>query len=391
MAAIMGSRVASAGITFITSLLVMSSLDVVSFGEYFFLTTLVTFFSTLPNIGINNSFVFMGGEFCKKNSTVFLLTKVCISKVFIIAAVLVCYFFYFEDYNVILCVISGVFLSLFDSILSYFQSLKKFREYTILLPVKNISLLFIIFILLKSGFNPIYGFYIIALLSYLFFLYMTLTNLDLSEVSINSVINILNNSKYFIVFELMALIMIRTETWILKYYTSNEIIDENLLGVYGITLTICTAISILSNSTTSLLLPYIKENSKLLNSSNVTILMIVVSIFCLLYLYLTNITLHHLDPTKYSGYFSVAKYIIAGMALSFVAGVIRINLINTGFNQYLNKVYICQFIFSAICAFYMILYWGVVGAAISFFLTRLFGFVFTVLRYAKENYKNVSF
>jgi hypothetical protein len=93
----------------------------------------------------------------------------------------------------------------------------------------------------------------------------------------------------------------------------------------------------------------------------------------------------YIDPVKYKDYLSIAKYIIAGMALSFIAGVIRINLLNAGYNQYLNRVYIFQFVFSVVCSLYLILNLGVIGASISFFVTRFFGFVFTVSKYVKIN------
>jgi O-antigen/teichoic acid export membrane protein len=363
----------------------MNYLDVVSFGDYFFLTTLITFFSNLPNIGINNSFVFMGSKYCQENSATFLFTKLCISKVFILVSGVVFVLFYFESPNIILCIVSGVFFSLFDSTLTYFQSLKRFKEYALLLPIKNIILLFIVFLLIQTDLNPLYGFYIVALLCYVFFLKIAWNNVCISNVSIKKIWLIVGASKYFIIFELMALIMIRTETWIIKYYTNNGTLDESLLGIYGVTITLCTIVSIISNSSTSLLLPYIKEHKNLLSLTNVAIMSLIISSFCAVYIYLSNFSLLYIDPVKYKDYLSIAKYIIAGMALSFIAGVIRINLLNAGYNQYLNRVYIFQFVFSVVCSLYLILNLGVIGASISFFVTRFFGFVFTVSKYVKIN------
>ena len=72
----------------------------------------------------------------------------------------------------------------------------------------------------------------------------------------------------FYFFEISSLIMIRSETWWLKYYSESGQVDGKQLGLYSIAFTVCAVISIVSTAVNSALLPYVKNNPRLLKIKN---------------------------------------------------------------------------------------------------------------------------
>ena len=93
-----GSRFLSAGLNFVASFIVMNELTIESYGDYFFCLSLITFFTTFPNLGVNNSFVFSGKGNDKFNLDAFLVSKLILT---ILVMILVFSFYSIIDINYI--------------------------------------------------------------------------------------------------------------------------------------------------------------------------------------------------------------------------------------------------------------------------------------------------
>ncbi|XQF93040.1 hypothetical protein ACOBV9_02195 [Pseudoalteromonas espejiana] len=142
--------------------------------------------------------------------------------------------------------------------------------------------------------------------------------------------------------------MIRSETWWLKYYSESGQVDGKQLGLYSITFTVCAVISIVSTAVNSALLPYVKNNPRLLKIKNIILLFSIATTFLLLFYLVAYLVIQYFFYEKYGDVVFYIGPILLGMLFSFLAGFIRLDLLNRNLNTYLNKIYTFQLVLTII-------------------------------------------
>ncbi|WP_318411724.1 lipopolysaccharide biosynthesis protein [Photobacterium leiognathi] len=369
LVSIIGSRLLSAILTFLTSLLVLKFSSIEEYGKYFFSLSIITLFTTLPNIGINNKFIY---SHIKNEKVNYYL----VAKVIIILLLLFLSFFIntIYQYDYIFCVLSGLSISLFESVLTLLQAREKFTKYSLYLPIKSVIILILTFILVNNDFDPIFAYYCFSLISVLIFIIYCFNELrDLVFEDLSKAYGLVTLSAGFLLFELSALLIIRAETWLLKYFTDLSIIQSESLGIYGTIFSICTGLSIVSNSVISLLLPKIRENRSYLEKSKLILMFLSGLVFCIVYYSLSVYVIKFIKPEILSITTKYMMFIVFGMLLSFMGSLFRLKLVNDKREKELNYIYISQLIITLVFGASFIYIYGVSGAFISFFIVRLYG------------------
>lgn len=368
------SRLVSAFIAFLTSLVIMNELTVTEYGNFYFYLSIITLATTLPSVGINNSYVFNCDTSLESN---FISIKLLIAIILSLSAL----FFYIlnliPDHLIIVCLITGFCLSFFDSHLSNLQCKKKFFSYAVTLPLKNIIILIFAYLFLSSFDNPIYiySYLSAAIAIVLLVIYLKKITLKLNFLLFSNMVG----NFYF--FEISSLIMIRSETWWLKYYTESGQVDGKQLGLYSIAFTVCAVISIVSTAVNSALLPYVKNNPRLLKIKNIILLFSISTTFLLLFYLVAYLVIQYFFYEKYADVVFYIGPILLGMLFSFLAGFIRLDLVNRNLNTYLNKIYTFQLGLTIIFGGVLIYYFGIFGAITVFAAVRLVGLILVLLKY----------
>ncbi|MFS1161231.1 hypothetical protein [Aeromonas salmonicida] len=363
------SRLISAAVTFITSLFLIRELSVIEYGELFFLISLVTFFTTLPNVGINNYFVYSSES---EKVDVWIYTKLVIFVGYILAAIPL---FIFLDSGAMYAVLIGLIFSLFDSVLTVYQAQQKFKIYSVLLPAKNVVLLMLLFVFSKNylDIGLLNAYLVTAVVFTIPFIYSLFKYFPPQKFFSADLIK---GAKGFFLFELFALIIIRSETWIIKFFDSLSMIDVKALGLYGIVFGLCSGLSILSNSIQSVLLPRVRKAPDILYGNGLKKLYVYSVLVSILYYFSINIFLFFYKEDVFSFSLIPSSFIIIGMCASFIASLLRLRLVNCGMDKALNVVYVTQLLLTFLFGSVFILFGGAVGAAVSFALVRVFGLIF---------------
>lgn len=366
-----GSRLASAAVTFITSLFLIQELSITEYGNLFFLISLITFFSTLPNVGINNFFVY-NNECGKLDSWIY--TKVI---VFLIAILFVTPLFITLDREIMYAVLIGLIFSLFDTALTAYQAQQKFKLYSLLLPAKNIALLILLCVFSKNGLNlNLLNAYCVTAL--LFTIPLIFLLVDNSPPSSFFSLELLKGAKGFFLFEFFALIIIRSETWLIKFFESLDIVEHKTLGIYGIVFGLCSGLSIVSNSIQSVLLPKIKKNADFLHGRALSTLWFYTLAVGVSYYLLVNIFLFFYKKDVFSLSVICSAIFIMGICASFISSLLRLRIFNVGAERKLNTIYVVQLILTFLFGGIFIMLWGAIGAAISFTFVRVTGLLLMI-------------
>lgn len=365
------SRLVSAAVTFITSLFLIRELSITEYGDLFFLISLITFFSTLPNVGTNNYFVY-NNECSKLDSWIYTKTIIFFAAILIIIPICITL-----ESEVMFAVLIGLIFSLFDTALTVYQAQQKFRLYSLLLPAKNIVLLILLYVFSKNAFNLnlLNAYFLTALLFTIPLIFLLVNN---SPPSKYFSLELLKGAKGFFLFEFFSLIIIRSETWLIKFFESIDVVENKTLGIYGIVFGLCSGLSIVSNSIQSVLLPKIKKNAYLLNGRAFSTLLFYTLSAGASYYLLVNVFLFFYKREVFSLSVLCSAIFIMGICVSFVASLLRLHIFNIGSEEELNTIYIVQLILTFLFGGIFIMLWGAIGAAISFTSVRVIGLLLMI-------------
>lgn len=368
------SRLVSAFIAFLVSFVLMSELSVTDFGNFYFYLSIITLATTLPCIGINNSYIFNNDEALEGK---FISLKLLLVFSFSTGAFLLYLVGLLSDVMILISLVTGFIFSFFDSHLSNLQCKKKFKQYALHLPLKNILVFTLVFILVDKIDEPVYVFTFVAVatLVVLFYYYF-------GKLTINMDFNLFKSmAGGFYFFEVSSLIMVRSETWWLKFYSEAGEVNEQSLGVFGAAFTVCTIVSIVATAVNSAMLPFIKNKPELLRLRNLALLSFVAVCFLLAYYFVSWLVIDIYFEDKFSASLSYIPYILIGMFFSFIAGVVRLDLVRRDLLAYLNKVYLLQLVITIIAGAVFIYLYGLMGAIAVFVGVRFLGLIFICAKY----------
>ena len=103
--------------------------------------------------------------------------------------------------------------------------------------------------------------------------------------------------------------------------------------------------------------------------------------FLLAYYFVSSLVIDIYFEDKFSASLSYIPYILIGMFFSFIAGVVRLDLVRRDLLAYLNKVYLLQLVITIIAGAVFIYLYGLMGAIAVFVGVRFLGLIFICAKY----------
>ncbi|MGO3920721.1 oligosaccharide flippase family protein [Acinetobacter venetianus] len=363
-------------LSFLTVMLCMKNLSVNDFAEYSFAFTIYTAFCLLPNIGINNYIVLEegGDNLIKKNNNI----KIYFS-IIVVAAFLLNYFGFLSNL-LFFAVAGGVFGSIFDYYLSRFQAKKQFLKYSIMMPVRTlfffIGVLLVFYVFNNKSVSEIFK--ISALIYFVFYTLFILKNLNKDFFNLKSNLSLYIGSLSFLIFELCALLMMRSEVWVLSFYSGKIGLPKSDIANYWAAFNFIMIISMLSSTLSNVVLPYIKKSQENNFSSlkgivnKVSIIMVVLLILSSFLAYIMTIFYFNSDYSNLPVYVLVLG---VGVFASFLANIERLKLMVGEKNKSVDRLVVFQVIFSIIMNLIFIYFLGIWGAIFTFIMVRVLSLV----------------
>lgn len=367
------SRGLTAGLAFLTMLVLMWLLTLDDFAKYSFFFTIFTLCSVIPNIGVNNYIVLENEDELHKKSAIQNRMAVCIALSIIIFTI--GKLFHLKDILVYSC-LAGLLSSIFDLNLSIVQSTKNMKVYALLMPLKTLSIFLISIVTLVSSKNFLndYFYNFLIFFSISFFIFTGFYVLKNIKPNLN--IHIYKKSYNFIIYEVVALILVRCEVFILSWYLSKGFILNKDLASYWASYNFIMVLSLIGSTMSNMILPYIKNNNDTQGFSEIVRKTSMFMKVFIVLLIIFSFVFSEFFLTKYNGMYICVGIMSLGIYFAFLANIDRLKImVGIGSNKYANQVVISQLVVSIILNFTLIYFIGLIGAVISYFLTRFFGFV----------------
>ncbi|MCQ6261989.1 hypothetical protein MLD55_08590 [Alcanivorax sp. MM125-6] len=383
------TRFASAGAIFISSLLAMHYLSPERFAEYGYLYTVYSAFVLIPTIGILNTMVinYDQAKFVVKESNFYR----CF--VIVIALCLVSTLYVVGVVNIVFLSAAscGLIASGIDFKMAVFQSKKKFKKYGLLMPARSglymisVSGAFFLFLDSKDLFLYIYIFLMGLVLSASLFIGR---HLDVRpKLKIEALIKTIRGASSFYIYEIGALIMMRTEIWLLNYYATNgDAFSKKDVGSYMSAYTVVFAIPIITSSLMALMMPYVKSRNfsqGFRNKKNVMLMVLGFAGFVVIYGVAASFLIDVFYAQKFPGSKMVIWLLLGGMWASFLAGVVRLAIINSQNEKATNWVTLSQVVVSVLLGLFLIPKYGIYGAGCTFALVRAYALMGFLLQLFK--------
>ncbi|WP_161419621.1 hypothetical protein [Acinetobacter haemolyticus] len=363
-------------LSFLTVMLCMKNLEVADFAEYSLAFTIYTAFCLLPNIGINNYIVIEEGQstLIEKNNNI----KIYFS----IIAIIAFFLNYFGALNDLLffAVAGGIFGSVFDYALSKYQAKKQFLKYSIMMPTRTLlfflGVLLVFYVYENKSVNEIFK--ISTLIYFVFYMFFVFKNFNKSFFNFKANLSLYVGSLSFLIFELCALLMMRSEVWVLSFYSEKINLPKSDIANYWAAFNFIMIISMLSSTLSNIVLPYIKK-SKEDNFSSLSGVVNKVSIIMIALLVLSSLLAYLMTVFYFtSDYMNLPIYVLVlgvGIFASFLANIERLKLMVGEENKKVDRLVVFQVVFSLIMNFLFIYLWGIWGAIFTFIMVRVLSLV----------------
>ncbi len=373
-------------LSFLTVMLCMKHLDVNDFAEYSLAFTIYTAFCLFPNLGVNNYVVLEEG------SSVLIEKNDNIKIYFSIIALFAGFLNYFHILNDLLffAVAGGIFGSIFDYNLSKYQAKKQFYKYAMMMPIRTLLFLIgvlIVFYVSKNGsVNDIFK--ISAFIFFVFYIFFVLRRINRNFFDLRFNLSLYIGSFSFVIFELCALLMMRSEVWVLSFYSEKINLPKSDIANYWAAFNFIMIISMLSSTLSNIVLPYIK-NGREDNFSSLGKVVNKVSILMIGLLLLSSLLAYIMSIFYFSNdYESLPIYVFVlgiGVFASFLANIERLKLMVGQENKKIDRLVVFQVFFSLIMNLLFIYLWGIWGAIFTFIMVR----VLSLIIFKKVGQKNV--
>lgn len=370
-------------IAFALILLLMQYLAIGDFASFSFYYTCFTLCSVLPNIGINNSVVLNNEdiEFTNKavNVRIYqIIFSVCFASI--------CLMIDMVDKTFIFSCLAGILSSIFDLNLSFKQARKNMKEFAYFMPIKT-SLVFIIAsITLVTSNNFVPDFFLnLCTVFFLICIVYLFKKLKSNVKNIKENIEVYKFGKNIFLFEALALLMARSEVFILTFYSNKGIVEKHDIATFWSSYNFILIISMLGTTLSSIMLPYMKESvgdyRKINKIINLTFLLMLILIILIV---ISSYVLGNYFLAQYSEIYKYIFFMGLGVCFSFISNIDRMKIVSgIGSNSRANIIIITQFAFSVILNITLIYVWGVWGAIFTFIFIRAYAWF--LMRYEVRN------
>lgn len=361
--------------SFLTVIFCMRMLSVDQFADYSLAFTIYTAFCLIPNIGINNFYVY-------ENAASGLDLKQYNIKIYFIALLFIFYVISLFDLVkdiYIYAAMSGILGSIFDYKLVEYQAKKNFKKYALFMPAR--TLIFFIIVIsvffFKNNKEIVKNIFETTLLVFLiYYLWSIKDKFNSSLIMVKDNLSIYTGAYSFLVYEICVLLMVRAEVWILSIYTNWGLSKVDVAN-YWAAFNFILIVSILGNTLANIILPYIKSEIQ----KDILILNNMIKKVALMMLGILLVTIFFVDyisdilfNKNYENLTSYVAVLGVGVFFGFLSNIERLRLIKNK-NNMIDKMVIVQLIFCLILNFILIFFLHIWGAILAYVLVRLFSYI----------------
>lgn len=387
------ARFGSAGLNVVTTVFLMSVLEVEEYGEY---VVFFSIYSTIPfffDFGLNNSFVSLGARFKSMNNEEYprLISTVFAVKLAILGVIAVVIplgnFVQIIPVRIAAIILLGAVLGIWEFLLTVFKSHQDFKTLSWLLPVRNLIALAAVMSL----------YYIFDVRSWTSFLYtimlipVMLTGIVYVKyfrqiglkVHRRMLINTYTVSKWVALFTLITAVHARTDIYLLEYFVTTGQINSRETGIFSAAFSLLAFINLVTSTFAEAVLPKVSEESspeyfKHLMGRIKRTIPYVVLLAVVLGLVLYPVLFYGFNG-KYSDSVDSMVFIATGMIFLFYLHTLNTMFYPLGRTDLIFKVILVMFVVNISLGYILIPVWGAVGAALTNMCVSLVGLFMTLL------------
>lgn len=378
------SRAGTAFLSFMVMLYLMKCLSLEQFADYSLYFTIFTMCAVIPNMGVNNYIVLEN-----KNKENFI--KIKNVRLYFICAILLILLILYESNLVssklLLFSISAGFLSsIFDLNMSLQQAHKNMFKYSLYMPLKTLLMtlvaVYTIYVY-KKIFVDAY-FRNLFIVFFIFFIFWFILNVSKSMKNISDNLRIYNLGFNLFFYEVLALILVRCEIFILNYY--DFIISKTDIAKFWAAYNFVLILSIVSSTLSNMILPYLKDR----NEKEIDEVVSRVSKYMLVIVLVVSVASYIVGDyfiKNYSGIYVSVLMMGFGIYFSFFANINRLKILSgIGSNRLANTILVFQLLLTIVLNLIFIYWLGVFGAVLTFLIVRYFGHYFLKQEVSKNSF-----
>ncbi len=400
---IVASRFLSSGLYMFLTFYLMDVMSAKQFGQYSYLYALAGYIPFYVTLGINKSFTAFTSNISNESEYnnylgLFWKTKIILS--FIMLLLIVIHYLFVGILIESVVLLGGLMFGFTESFKSPAESRKQFDFVSLVVPIRNVLLLFITFSLFWID-KPSIKNVIIALLfanglnlliTGILYLkkigpFQWKTNLPFSTL--------FNHTKWIFVKEFLLNNLARIEIFALTYFVTTGQVAEVERAYFSGAFTLCFVLPIITNSLTKVLLPevatltasrtlkfYLKKIKRSLRLSVPIALAFYLAIFTVVKFYFRS---------KYENSLPLFPFIILATLISFYSNNISLIFYREGKVKFIGIQSIIQFLVGLLGCITLIPLYGAMGAVISLLIVRVVGFVLVLSKTKKSLYGKTEF
>lgn len=362
-------------LSFFTVMLCIKTFSVEIFADYSTAFSIYTACCLIPNLGINNFFVYQNGdkELEEKNYNIkiYYLFFIIIFYVINLFGLIKDLYFY--------AIIAGILGSMFDYNLVKYQANKEFKKYSFFMPMRTLIFFLCVVLIVLLEKEELIVEDIFKISSFLFLIYYIWTikgKFNHKIFSFKNNITLYKGAYSFLIYEICVLLMVRAEVWVLSIYTNWGLSKVDVAN-YWAAFNFILIVSILGNTLANIILPYLKNESEegivLLDKMvrKVSLMMLVILVLTLLFVYYISDIFFDDNYSNLTGYVACLGL---GVFLGFLSNIERLKLIKMK-NKIIDRLVISQLFVSIFLNFTLIYFFDIWGAIIAYVIVRLFGYL----------------
>lgn len=400
---VLSGNIVAQGVGFLTIIIISRDLGPEQYGIFSLLLAIFTVAVQISDFGVSTSYVKYVSENLSKAKGIFvtvILSKVALSLIIIVAlyflsGVISDFFFESRKYQKLieLIAVAILFQSFFGVIIGHFQAIQNFKVFAYLNIIHNLlKLLSVIIIsfsfsqekhleyfILSYAFVVIFLIFSISIKNYKLFRYI-------KQFDFNYFIQIYKLGFWVFLSSLLVVFMMRLDLFMLQ-----KLMDSKAVGLFSVVLTVNSIYILILSSLTATLLPkvgeYLKSNSVQAYLDRLFSFKKYIVLFTLFIILVSPIFIKLVFGSEYEDSILPFQILAISYYFSFYASPISLVLINKNKAHLLSLMNLFQIIILFLTNLVLIPLVGLLGAAISLSLMRLFGFLYVYI-YVKRKFNN---
>ena len=387
---VLSGRIITAAALLLFNTLLAFQYSEVLYSQYVFYYSFLGILTFSLSVGLNNSFLvtYKQSDDIEKESVLleFLSNKILLS-IYLSLLFILTLFFIDSKLLIFIVFLSGLAMGWCEALSVVCQATDRFKTMSLAMPVKNVIMLIVLFLLyLNNSELDILLVNIVILISLIIqFLYLIFTlgvpflSVKINGFDFNRIANSMQKVKHLALMDLSMILMMRTEIWILGLFVTFGLINSKELAHFGLAFNFAFVLPIITKSIVNVVLPYMmeyKENIDEYRGKLVKVLFLSV-LFSVFYSGLVSFISIYFTNGKYNGSLLTFAVLCLAVSLSLYVNLEQMIILRLNKFSVMSKIYTFQLLFNIVAAFLLIPTFGALGAGVSVLATRCSGLVLT--------------